>query len=256
MLIVLNCKREHINPLDPKNPNSDAVALPAPTNFKAIGQLGYIRLTWYEVQDANSYKIYKDGLKFTTVDLESCSDYNVETGITYSYQVAPIHYTGLEGFRSKPEKASCFIADDTIYYDNGNVAGGWYDEDFWGVRFTPVKDFFLVSALIRIDSTSSDSCVLYIYEDSVCNPGRLIESDSFIAVEGWNEIKLRDYFSINNDFWLCFYVPAVYGGPYISGDASGGWRSYFSSNGITWENIAESGYSSDLFIRAVGHYME
>jgi len=106
ILVTLSCERERINPLDPENPNSDAVVLPPPTGLKAIPDYGTVILTWDAVTDAVRYQIYRDDEQITTNETTNYEDTGLTPGQEYKYQVASVHSSGLGGHKSDPVYAT------------------------------------------------------------------------------------------------------------------------------------------------------
>jgi hypothetical protein len=101
LIILCGCsKREHTNPLDPNNPDSDAVSLPSPTGLKATPDYGAVALTWEPVSDAVGYQIYRDDKQLAAVSGASYEDRGLPPGKKYKYQVASVHSSGLGGRRS------------------------------------------------------------------------------------------------------------------------------------------------------------
>lgn len=125
-ITLLGCsKREHTNPLDPNNPNSNAVLLPPPSNLRAVAQPGFISLTWDKVPEAVNYRIYRNNKRFTVVDTTYYHDTGVSAGKTYSYQIASIHSSGLEGHKSKSVSATAYTVDIYFWddFDDDMVSG-------------------------------------------------------------------------------------------------------------------------------------
>ena len=144
---------------------------------------------------------------------------------------------------------------DTIYYDDGNCESPWYLRSgggYWAVRFTPLKEFTLESALISLQQTHNDACKVSLYSNGNGKPGTLEETVDFISKDGWQEIAFSKTYKYDSDFWLVFEIPTSENGPRVCGDGDGGEHSYYSTDGTTWHNFTE--YSSDFLIRAVGEY--
>ena len=95
-------KREHTNPLDPNNPNSNAVLLPPPSGLTATPDYGSITLTWNAVPEAKNYQVYRGDKKIVTINTIFYKDTGLTLGKRYSYQVASVHPCGLGGHKSKP----------------------------------------------------------------------------------------------------------------------------------------------------------
>jgi len=102
-ITLVGCsKREHTNPLDPNNPNSNVVLLPPPTGLKAVPDYGSVTLTWNAVPGAKNYQVYRGDKKIVTIDTTFYEDTGLTPGKRYSYQVASVHPCGLGGHKSKP----------------------------------------------------------------------------------------------------------------------------------------------------------
>lgn len=130
ILLFLGCTRERINPLDPKNPNSDAIALPSPNNLKLTVQPGIIYLTWDEVEGTVNYRIYKNEIRLATVDSTYYRDVDVVAGKIYTYWVTSIHSSGLEGYKSEAVSATY----DIYFWDNfDDDSVGGHPDDPWRV---------------------------------------------------------------------------------------------------------------------------
>lgn len=99
-------KREHTNPLDPSNPNSDAILIPPPTGLKATPDHGAIDLTWDIVTDAVGYKVFRDDEQVTTISSAFYDDVGLTPDKKYKYQVASVHSSGLGGHKSVPVYAT------------------------------------------------------------------------------------------------------------------------------------------------------
>lgn len=171
--IIEGCKRERINPLDPKNPNSDAVALPSPSNLEIIVQPGFICLTWDVVEGATNYRIYRNDMRLTTVGSTYYHDIDVVAVKTYTYYVTAIHSSGLEGYRSEIVSATYDIYFGENFDDD--IIGGQPDNP-WQVKENN-GSYVRISPLIYYGD-SGNSCVFfdpnpdtsaycYIYAESI-----------------------------------------------------------------------------------------
>lgn len=98
--ILVACERERTNPLDPNNPRSNAVVLLPPSGLTATPDYGAVMLTWNAVEGAVAYQVYRDDKRIAIVDTTSYEDWGLAAGITYKYQVASQHSSGLGGQKS------------------------------------------------------------------------------------------------------------------------------------------------------------
>lgn len=105
-MLGMSCKRERINPLDPDNPNSNAVLLPPPTGLVATPDYGAVILTWNVVTGATRYRVFRDEEKTAEVDSTSYHDKGLTPDQGYKYQVSSVHSSGLAGHKSDPVYAT------------------------------------------------------------------------------------------------------------------------------------------------------
>lgn len=170
----MNCKRDRVNPLDPENPNSDAVALPPPTGLTVTPDYGAVILKWDSVGEASAYQICRDDEQITRVDTNYYEDTGLTSGQKYKYQVASVHSSGLGGHKSDPvygtpikgariEYSKYEISSDSN--GNGNVNPGELINMWIYLKNTGTDKALGVSAVLSTNDThitiSYDSTYYY-----------------------------------------------------------------------------------------------
>ncbi|MBI4721453.1 MAG: T9SS type A sorting domain-containing protein, partial [Candidatus Stahlbacteria bacterium] len=146
---------------------------------------------------------------------------------------------------------------DTIQYDDGSDAKFIVGNNYWGAKFTTPKRCRVVGGMIRRKSSQSETDTLMLRDDVDGHPGPVIDRIRYTTGTGTNWYKRNftgNYFD-SDSFWLCYYArtaPPPGTQPAVVGDASGGTKSYFSTNGSVWQSMTY--YDSDLLIRAIISY--
>jgi hypothetical protein len=120
LVIWLACERERTNPLDPNNPSSSAVLLSPPSNLTATPDYGSVMLTWNSVEGAVAYQVYRDGKQIALVESTTYKNVGLVAGITYRYQVASQHSSGLLGNKSTPVYATT-IKDPRVKFSKYEI---------------------------------------------------------------------------------------------------------------------------------------
>ncbi len=144
-------------------------------------------------------------------------------------------------------------SNDTIYYDDGNAAKQLSGSAYWAVKFdvSPELPFSVTSAMVYLDSTNADTCVVSVCPDSNGKPGLASETDTFIATNGWQIVNFDSSHYYKGDFWLTFVIIATSNGPFVTGDETGTGHSYYSNNGSYWIKKTDT----DFLMRAIGDFV-
>jgi len=213
IIFTISCKKDRLNPLDPKNPNSNVGILPPPDVTVSL-DFRTVILSWDLIPNAVSYRVFRDDENIVTVDTNCFENKTVEVNKQYKYQVNSVHESGLGGHLSTPVYAvpkdliwefndagnsysSPAIGDnDDVYVcgngylyalsQNGKEQWNYYIDDYIGV--TPV--------------ISDDNTTIYI-----------LNKDYLYALSAGGSLKwkqelscsYRRYLSIANDGMI--YIP-------------------------------------------------
>jgi len=148
-----------------------------------------------------------------------------------------------------PPKASW----DTIQYDDGTVGSWWYGVDYWAVEFTPeapcsVKGVFW-GRYHEVDEV--DTVWVKLDSNNDGDPDQTLDGAAYTLTATGSEVlyhaTLPTGAEVDGDFWVCIYARTDDVGSnesYLLGDPAGGTRSYYSSDGVTWYNMACLLYTS------------
>ncbi len=220
-------------------------SLSAPT-LSAMASNGFISLSWNEVNDAESYDIYKDNVKIATGIVEhTFIDNDVVPGTLYEYYVRAISGSTHSNPSNRVTK-SAFYRDYvpsglTASLTNNGIALTWLEpsnnsanlqyatnflgrygigegksiywaEVFASTRLTDFVGMYIekVSAYCYLDGNYT----LYIYEDNTNEEtNKLCEQSITVTNGGWYDIILTTpvLLDCTKDLWIIMFYPYTEG---------------------------------------------
>ncbi len=152
---------------------------------------------------------------------------------------------------------------DTLMYDDPNDSWtGFSGVNYYAVTFNVASECSVKTVWYGRYNEYDVTDSLFIWEDTSGSPGTLLYSAYWDLTGDDTSAYLYslaiDGPVVNGNFWVGFYTPTGQVGngawaqyAYFEADASdGGTYSYYSSDKVSWNNLADAGYANDLIIRA------